>query len=245
MTDLKKLMGMDVEVPQIELRTLDSLVGYHNNARTHSASQREQIRTSFRKFGWTNPVLADNMGIVAGHGRCQSAREMYDRGEQINFPNGAPIPIGMVPVIDCTGWSGEMRRAYILADNKLALNAGWDEDLLSAELTDLADAGFDLSVIGFSTEELDELLNDVPPLEELPNLPDGDKDPFEQMTFTLHHTQAEQVQIALALAANQGPFDSENKNSNGNALARICETYLTMVGTVGADDDADDGPDVF
>lgn len=241
MSGLKKLMGLDVEVPQIELRRIESLVGYHNNARTHSVGQREQIRASFRKFGWTNPVLADAMGIVAGHGRCESAREMYEAGEQINFPNGTPIPIGLVPVIDCTGWNAEMRRAYILADNKLALNAGWDEDLLSLELTDLADAGFDLSVIGFSTDELDALLNDVPPLDELPKLPDGDKDPFEQMTFTLHHTQAEQVQIALALAANQGPFDSDNPNSNGNALARICETYLTRVRPSALEPGADDG----
>lgn len=158
MADMKKLMGLDIDIPQITLRPIETLVAYHANARTHSPAQRELIKASMREYGWTNPVMADDMGIVAGHGRCESAAEMYDAGEQITFPGGAPIPIGMVPVIDCTGWSAAQRRAYILADNRIAMDAGWDVELLSAELKSLDDAGFDLTLTGFNDDELAELL---------------------------------------------------------------------------------------
>lgn len=225
-----KLMGADVEVPQIKLRPLKSLVAYAQNSRTHSAGQIDELQGLLREYGWTNAVLMDNMGIVAGHGRCMAADAMYARGEQIKFPNGTPIPIGLVPTLDCTGWSDAQRKAYIIADNRSALSAGWDEEVLRTELLALKEVDFDLALTAFSYEELDKLLADVPPLDQLPVLPTGDKDPFEQMTFTLSNEQAAEVQSALALAASLGPYDSENKNSNGNALARICETFLSQNG---------------
>lgn len=172
--NLEKMLGFRPDaIPQIRLKPVESLVPYIRNTRTHSKVQVEQIKRSMLEFGWTNPILADDMGIVAGHGRVMAAEELYRVGEQILFPNGTPIPIGQVPVVDCSGWSDEQRRAYIIADNKLALNAGWDDDLLSLELKELDEAGYDLDVIGFDENELAELLAD-------PELDlDSDKDPDE------------------------------------------------------------------
>ncbi len=159
------------EMPQIVLRPIESLVAYARNARTHSPAQLEKLQASLREFGWTNPVLADAMGIVAGHGRTMAAAEMYKRGEAIRFPNGAPIPLGMVPVVDCTGWSDQQRKAYILTDNRSALDAGWDEELLRLELADLRDDGYDLSLTGFEDVELAALFEGVVEPE------DNDRDP--------------------------------------------------------------------
>lgn len=158
MTDLHNLMGLDAAVPQIKLRPLERLVHYARNSRTHSNAQIEELQALLVEFGWTNPVLVDDMGIVAGHGRCMAAELMYQRGEQILFPGGTPIPIGMVPTIDCTGWSADQRKAYIIADNRSALSAGWDYELLRTELQELEAADYDLTLTAFSDEELAELL---------------------------------------------------------------------------------------
>ena len=133
----ERISGRDLAV---EHRSLDSLIPYARNARTHSKAQVEQIAASIREFGWTNPVLVDGeKGIIAGHGRVLAARV---------------LGLATVPVIELSGLSEAQRRAYVLADNKLALNAGWDEALLAAEVADLAALGFDLPLIGFSDGEL-------------------------------------------------------------------------------------------
>lgn len=161
----------EISAPQITLRPIDSLVHYARNARTHSPEQVAQLKASLIEFGWTNAVLADDIGIVAGHGRVMAATELYKHGQSIKFPNGAPIPVGMVPVVDCSGWSTAQRRAYIIADNRLALNAGWDEELLRLELTDLKLENFDLAILGFDDDELDGLLSSA-----LEESPDADPD---------------------------------------------------------------------
>lgn len=148
-------------VPQIELRPIDELVAYARNARTHSPEQVEQIKASMLEFGWTNSVLADGQGIVAGHGRVMAARSLYGSGRTLKFPNGSEIPLGMVPVVDCSGWSSAQRRAYILADNKLALNAGWDTELLRIEFEELKAEDFDLALAGWGGDELAELFGEV------------------------------------------------------------------------------------
>jgi ParB-like chromosome segregation protein Spo0J len=128
----------------IEYRPIDNLIPYARNARTHSEQHVAQIAASIKEFGWTNPVLVDGAnGLIAGHGRVLAAREL-----------------GMteVPCVELAGLSAAQRRAYILADNKLALNAGWDDTLLSLELGDLKDAGFDLGLVGFSDGELTHIL---------------------------------------------------------------------------------------
>lgn len=172
MTDLTKLMGLDAEVPQIKLRPLEHLVAYARNSRTHSPAQVEQLQRLLLEFGWTNPVLIDAEGIVAGHGRCMAAEAIYQRGEQIKFPGGAPIPIGMAPTLDVSGWSLAQRKAYIIADNRSALSAGWDEDMLHLELKELEALDYDLSLTAFNDDELADLLAgelELPP-------PDADPD---------------------------------------------------------------------
>lgn len=117
---------------------------YARNARTHSDEQVAQIAASIREWGWTVPVLIDeDGGLIAGHGRVLAARK---------------LGLAEIPVMVATGWSEAQKRAYVLADNKLALNAGWDADLLRVELADLQAFDFDLGLTGFSDEELAGLL---------------------------------------------------------------------------------------
>lgn len=171
MADLSKMMGLEPDIPQIKLRPIDSLVAYARNSRTHSPAQVELLERLLLEYGWTNSVLIDDMGIVAGHGRCMAAQAIYNRGEQIVFPNGSPIPIGMVPTLDVSGWSPQQRRAYIIADNQSALTAGWDTEVLGLELAELDAADFDLSLTGFSEEELADLMAELPEEQ-----PDADPD---------------------------------------------------------------------
>ena len=128
----------------VELWSIDRLIPYGRNARTHSADQIAQIAASIIEFGWTNPVLADSRGnVIAGHGRLEAARS---------------LGLEAVPVVVIDHLNETQRRAYILADNQLALNAGWDEGALAAELHALNGDGFDLDLIGFSEEELNGLM---------------------------------------------------------------------------------------
>jgi DNA modification methylase len=129
---------------QIALRPLGELIPYARNPRTHSDAQVAQIAASIREFGFTNPVLVDGEnGIIAGHGRVMAARK---------------LGLEQVPVIELAHMSEAQKRAYVLADNQLALNAGWDEALLRLELADLSELGFDLGLIGFGEGELERLL---------------------------------------------------------------------------------------
>lgn len=99
--------------------------------------------------------------------------------------------------------------------------------MLENEVRALDDEGYDLAILGLSDDDLSRILAEVGEVE-LPALADGDKEPFQQMTFTLHDEQVEQVKAAMEAAKAMGPFDSLNENSNGNAIARICETFLTV-----------------
>ncbi|MCH7839723.1 MAG: ParB N-terminal domain-containing protein [Planctomycetes bacterium] len=125
---------------QVETVSVSALQPYARNARTHSPKQIRQIAASIEEFGWTNPVLIDGKGgIIAGHGRVMAARK---------------LGIDRVPCIDLAHLTPAQRRAYVIADNKLALNAGWDDGLLKLELGELALEGFDLELTGFSGDEL-------------------------------------------------------------------------------------------
>jgi len=132
---------------KIEQVKLDALIPYARNSRTHSDAQVAQIAASIKEFGFTNPVLIDETGsIIAGHGRVMAARK---------------LAITDVPSIRLIHLTEAQKKAYIIADNKLALNAGWDDEMLAVELTDLKDMGFDLDLTGFSTEEIEALLAPV------------------------------------------------------------------------------------
>jgi ParB-like chromosome segregation protein Spo0J len=168
-----------------------------------------QIAGSIREFGFTNPVLIDGEnGIIAGHGRVLAAQK---------------LGLDKVPCIRLAHLTDNQKRAYIIADNKLALNAGWDEAMLGLELAELREVDFDLGLIGFSEDEMGAF--DVEE-GDMPAMPEGDKQPFQQMTFTVHDEQAEDVQAAMAKAKSMGHGESAvNENSNGNALAFICQSF--------------------
>jgi len=136
---------------KLEHWSVERLKPYEHNARTHSPEQVAQIAASIVEFGFTNPILVDGKdGIIAGHGRLLAAKDL-----------GLPE----VPVLVLDHLTPEQKRAYVLADNQLALNAGWDADLLRIELQELEAQEFDLSLLGFSDEELSELLPEVEQLE--------------------------------------------------------------------------------
>jgi DNA modification methylase len=129
---------------QIQEVEVSKLIPYAKNSRTHDDAQVAQLAASIKEFGWTNPILVDgDKGVIAGHGRLLAARKLgYDK----------------VPVIELKHMTEAQKRAYVIADNKLALNAGWDNNFLALELQDLKDQDFDLSLLGFDDKELDALL---------------------------------------------------------------------------------------
>ena len=123
---------------RVERWPIDRLVPYARNARTHSDAQIEQVAASIREWGWTNPVLvAEDGGIIAGHCRVLAGRQ---------------LGLAEVPVMLATGWSEAQKRAYVLADNQLGLNAGWNPELLRLELSELQGLDFDVALIGFDDE---------------------------------------------------------------------------------------------
>lgn len=131
---------------KVERRAVESLIPYARNARTHSPEQVDQIAASIREWGWTVPVLVDEAGgLIAGHGRIMAAKK---------------LGIKEVPTMVATGWTEAQKKAYVLADNKLAMNAGWDMDMLKVELSGLGEMDFDLSLTGFGDDELATLLAD-------------------------------------------------------------------------------------
>ena len=143
---IKKTEPKRLEWPadKVERRPVADLIPYARNARTHSDAQVAQIAASVTEWGWTTPVLVDEAGsIIAGHGRVMAARK---------------LGLTDVPVMVATGWSEAQKKAYVLADNQLALNAGWDMDLLKVEVGDLDAEGFNLDLIGFDDKLLADLL---------------------------------------------------------------------------------------
>ena len=156
---------------QLEVIQIDALIPYARNSRTHSDAQVAQIASSIKEFGFTNPVLIDGQGgIIAGHGRVLAARK---------------LGMSEVPCIRLDHLTEAQKRAYVIADNRLALNSGWDTEMLKVEFADLQELGFDLELTGFDLDEIKELLapvgtegltdpDDAPPLPETPRTVPGD-----------------------------------------------------------------------
>ncbi|MBI5923844.1 MAG: site-specific DNA-methyltransferase [Betaproteobacteria bacterium] len=131
----------------VEYRKVETLIPFARNPRTHSEAQVAKIAASIVEFGWTSPVLVDaSQGIIAGHGRLAAARK---------------LGLAEVPVIELSHLTPEQKRAYVIADNRLALDAGWDEEMLVLELAELSESGYDLTLTGFSNEEIETLLVDA------------------------------------------------------------------------------------
>ena len=123
---------------------VDNLSVYVNNSRTHSTEQVKQISNSIKEFGFTNPLLIDkNKEIIAGHGRLMAAKQ---------------LGLDKVPCIELSNLSEKQKKAYVIADNQLALNAGWNESILSMEIGDLSDNNFDISLLGFNDLDLNKYL---------------------------------------------------------------------------------------
>jgi hypothetical protein len=138
---------------KVERWDITRLTPYARNSRTHSDEQIGQIAASIKEWGWTTPVLVDEDGsIIAGHGRTLAAQR---------------LKMTEVPVMVAKGWSDAKKRAYVIADNKLAMNAGWDEQMLALELAELQGLGFGMELIGFSKDEIAALM---------PKDPDEDAD---------------------------------------------------------------------
>ena len=131
---------------KITNKKVTELIPYVNNSRTHSDEQVAQIAASIKEFGWTNPILVDGSnGIIAGHGRLLAARKLGQTE---------------VPTIELSDLTETQKKAYIIADNRLALSAGWDNEMLTLELNDLLADGFALEMLGFDADELSDLLDD-------------------------------------------------------------------------------------
>lgn len=164
--------GSTVHMPSaLVMRRISDLIGYARNARTHSDEQVAEIAASIKEFGFTNPVLLAGDDILAGHGRIRAA--------------GDVLGLQVVPTLDLSHLNDTQRKAYILADNKIALNAGWDVEMLKLELVDLQTSGFDLAITGFHQDELNELFavkepapdvdpDAVPPVPDVPHAVLGD-----------------------------------------------------------------------
>ena len=151
---------MNWPADKVERRPIDSLILNARNARTHSEAQVDQIAATIHEWGWTSPVLVTEQGmVIAGHGRVRAARK---------------LGLTEVPVMVATGWTKAQIQAYALADNKLALNASWDEAIVALEIAELRDIGFDIDLIGFDQAELTALYSNGEGLtdpDEVPEVP--------------------------------------------------------------------------
>ena len=195
---------------KIQQRAIGKIKPYPGNPRKN-AQAVDPVAASIREFGFRQPIVVDSDGVViVGHTRLQAA---------------AQLGLATVPVTVASDLTPEQARAYRLADNRTGENAEWDQELLGLELDQLAGV-FDLSLTGFTPEEIRQMTGLVAPAE-FPDMPDGDRAPFQLMTFTLHDTQAEIVRDAIRKARQaEGVQSDDNENSNGNALAYICAAYL-------------------
>lgn len=193
-----------------------SLRPWVKNPRKNDAAV-SAVADSIKRFGFGAPLLArrDNGEIIAGHTRLKAALKM----------GLAEVPVRYLDLNESEA------HALALADNKVGELADWDAGTLTGLLTEMRDSGSDMSGMGWTSDELASLLAEAPSDDDwsagMNALPDQDRQPFQQMTFTLHDDQVEQIKRALEVAKGMGEFDSQNANGNGNALARVCESFLT------------------
>lgn len=195
---------MDIELRDIDLLRLDPA-----NARKHGKRNISAIAESLSRFGQRRPAVVRTDGtVLAGNGMLEAARGL----------GWSQVAVTVVP----DEWSVEEARAYALADNRTGELAEWDVAILDDHIVSLVVAGLDIEALGFDTPA---------PLDGLPDLSDGDKGDLQQITFTLHTDQADVIRNALAASKALGSFvDTGNENSNGNAIARVCELWLGEYG---------------
>jgi DNA modification methylase len=187
---------------QIKEVAVDKLIPYAKNSRTHSPEQVGQIAASIKEFGFRNPILVDGVGIIAGHGRLMAAQK---------------LGLGKVPTIDCSDMTEGQKKAYIIADNKLALNAGWDNAMLTIELQDLEDEGFDLTLLGFDDKELNallqpEIVDGLTDEDAIPDVPEEPKTKLGDIYILGNHR---------LMCGDSTSIDAVDKLMDGNAVDLI------------------------
>ena len=192
----------DYKKPEVVEFTVAELIPYAANARTHDEAQVAQIAASIREFGWTSPILIQpDKTIIAGHGRLLAARK---------------LAMERVPCIVLDGLTAAQVRALVIADNKLALNAGWDSDLLASELQGIiADGEVDEMSVGFSEDEIAGILGPIVDESELPDLGEGDRSDDSLGTITIRLPLREREEVASWL-------DSIKPNDPSGAVLMVC-----------------------
>ena len=201
----------------IEARSVSALIPYARNSRTHSEAQVAQIAASIAEFGMVGSIVVRDGVIAKGHGTLLAIRALYGAGKRVYpAPGGAAgaeaYPTGTAPVLDVSGWSDTQFRAYVIADNKLALNAGWDDELLKLELHALADADFQLDLTGFDADELSTAMFDDPAGDP------ADKDD-DEVNFNIGYNLV---------------FDSEGQQADWFNFLRMLKQNFASEDTIGA-----------
>jgi len=202
-------MAMNEMKLKIVYLPTESLTPYEGNAKLHTEEQIEQIVRSIEEFGMNDPIgiWGEENLIIEGHGRLEACKK---------------LKMKQVPCIRLDDLTDEQRRAYTLVHNKLTLNSGFDLNLLSSELEDIT---FDMTEFGFDSVAMDEGFGtDF-------QIKDGDREPFRNMNFTFSDEQAETIEEALSKMKQTTEFkqyQSDNQNSNGNALYLIVEQWLQL-----------------
>jgi hypothetical protein len=194
--------------------TIADLEPHPDNPNTHPAKQVDALAKSLTEFTQIKNVVIWNNRIIAGHGVIEAAKK---------------AGLLTLEAQDISHWPEDKATAFMLADIRLPDMAIVDESVMAETLRAIEQP---LDIPGFDEDFLDSIgVPDSSTWEDaFKNLPDGEKSPFTQMTFTLHDTQIEQVKNAIAIAKGLGAFSTENENSNGNAIARICEMFTTDYG---------------
>ena len=202
--------------PKIEMLKTDTLIPYARNSRTHSVAQVAQIAGSIREFGFTNPVLIDaENGIIAGHGRIMAAQK---------------LGLEEVPCIRLDHLTDTQRKAYIIADNKLALNSGWDEAMLGLELADLREADFDLGILGFDNFAIESFLN--PPEPEIAEVT-GAGASMQEYKENYDESIIRQIILIYPVEEYDAVIDAMGQYADQNGLANNTEVVNHLLETNG------------
>ncbi len=201
---------------KIEIADINSIIPYENNPRKLSEQAIEKVAMSLKEYGFRQPIVVDkDRIIVVGHTRFRASKKL-------GFKE--------VPITIADNLTPEQINGYRIADNRTSQESEWDFQPLQKELSDLADLNFNLELTGFNDSELDNYItfeNDVDI--DLPDIPNEDKKPFQQITFTLHNTQFDIVKNAVDYIKKQNIDDTINDNRNGNAITEICKLFYEKV----------------